>query len=381
MVFTMKICIITNAHQSKDVRLYYKVARSLAKVSQVYLLCPAGVQQQSSNPYQIVVEGENSWSTLYHLYNAAAKIKPDMVICVEPLTVLVGIVLKKRLKCALLVDIHEFYAEAFGERFSFPFSLLMKSLYRAAERYLNSFTDAAIGVSSEVLAAALPARYGKPTLALPNYPVRSVWEYDQDVPAELEVLCNTNFDLIYIGGLTRGRGIYQILQMTSLLKKRYPNLKVLLVGRFRSAESRDKFNAKVTLLNLQGIIYYQEWIPAEKIGLLLKRCRVGLWTFDPRNRRMKRALPLKVLEYLAAGLPVLSTKSTLMKELLEKHQIGIICDYNPSSMAKAARKLLELPEAEYQAMRQRALNLIDTRYNWEALEDTLIELIHAYIIS
>lgn len=381
MVSIMKICILTNAHKSKDVRLYYKVARSLAKVSQVYLLCPYGVQQQRSNPYQIVVEGESSWSTLYHLYQAAVKIKPDMVICVEPLTVLVGIVLKKRLKCALLVDIHEFYAEAFGERFSFPFSLIMKALYRAGENYLNSFTDAAIGVSAEVLATSLPFRYGKPTLVLPNYPVRNVWDYDCDVPAELEVVCNTNFDLVYIGGLTRGRGLFQILKMVSLLRKHYPSLKVLLAGRFHNPDDEGKFNTKVAFLNLQGVIYYQEWIPAEKIGLLLKRCKVGLWTFDPRNRRMKRALPLKVLEYLAAGLPVLSTKSMLMKELIEKNDVGAVCDYNPSSMAKAARKLLELPADKYAAMQKRAVELVDSRYNWEALEDGLIELIHAFIIS
>lgn len=377
----MKICILTNAHPSKDVRLYYKIAHTLAKIAQVYLLCPSGIQQKSVNPYQIVVRGENSWSTLRHLYDAALKIKPEMVICVEPLTVAVGILLKKRLKCALLVDIHEFYSQAFGERFHFPFSYIMRAMYRLGENYLNSFTDAAIGVSAEVLATALPFKYGKPTLVLPNYPVRSVWDYDCDVPAELEVICNTSFDLIYIGGLTRGRGIFHILQMVALLRKRYPSLKVLIVGRFHSPEDESEFNAKVISLNLQSIIYYQEWIPAEKIGILLKRCRVGLWTFDPRNRRMKRALPLKVLEYLAAGLPVLSSKSTLMRELIEKNKVGIVCDYNPSSMAKAARKLLELPEAEYQAMQERALQLIDSRYNWEILEDSLVELIQAYIIS
>lgn len=377
----MKICILTNAHHSKDVRLYYKISRTLAKIAQVYLLCPAGIQQKSVNPYQIVVKGENSWSTLKHLYNAALKIKPDMVICVEPLTVAVGILLKKRLKCALLVDVHEFYAQAFGERFRFPLSFIMRGMYRLGENYLNSFTDAALGVSSEVLAAALPFKYGKPTLVLPNYPVRNVWDYNSDIPAELQVICNTSFDLIYIGGLTRGRGIFHILQMAALLRKRYPSLKILLVGRFESPEAESEFNAKVIALNLQSLIYYQEWIPAENIGILLKRCKVGLWTYDPRNRRMKRALPLKVLEYLAAGLPVLSTKSTLMKELVEKNRVGILCDYNPSSMAKAARKLLEMPAEEYEAMQERALHLIDSRYNWEILEDSLVELIQAYIIS
>lgn len=379
--FIMKICILTNAHQSKDVRLYYKISHSLAKIAQVYLLCPSGIQQKSVNPYQIVVKGESSWNTLIRLYKNALKLKPDLVICVEPLTLLVGILLKKRVNCFLIVDIHEFFADAFAERFRFPLSLFMKSFYKAAERFLNSFTDAAMGVSAEVLASALPFGYAKPSLALPNYPVRHVWDHDCDVPAELEVICSTSFDLVYIGGLTQGRGIFHILQMAALLKKHFPQLKVLMVGRFQNTDDQKSFQAKINSLNLQSHIYYQEWVPAEKIGILLKRCKVGLWTFDPRNRRMKRALPLKVLEYFAAGLPVLSTKSALMRELIEKNNVGAICDFKPTSMAQEARKLLQMPKDEYVTMQDRALELIDQRYNWEALEGSLIELIYHFVLS
>ncbi len=375
----MKICIITNSHQSKDVRLYYKIAHSLAKIAQVYLLCPSGVQQSIHNPYQIVVEGESSWANLRHLYKAALKLKPDMVVCVEPLTLVIGWLLKKRLRCTLMVDIHEYFADAFAEHYRFPISLFMRELYRVAEQLLTSLTDAAIGVSAEVLAQALPHHYHKPALALPNYPVRHVWDYDCEIPSELEVVCNTSFDLIYIGGLTSGRGIYQILHMTAILRKKYPRIKLLLVGKFHNVEDQKLFHAKINSLNLHSHIYYQEWVPAEKVGLLLKRCKVGLWIFDPRNRRMKRALPLKVLEYFAAGLPVLSTKSSNMRELIDKNKVGYLCDYNPSSMAKEAQKLLELPKDEYQAMQSRALELIDLRYNWEAIEPSLLSLVQSFM--
>jgi len=371
----MKICIVTNSHHSTDVRLYYKMALSLAKLGQVYLICTSGVRQHSTNPYQIVVDSESPRAALRQLYKEALRLRPDLVICVEPLTMLVGISLRKRLGCRLIMDIHEFFADAFGERFHPPFSWLMKLLYLMAERWLAGKADACIGVSEEILDQAVPGRKRKQAVAIPNFPVKNVWDYNCETPSELSLLCETNFDLIYIGGLTRDRGILRILQAISILRRDFPRLNVLILGKFHDPGVEKDFNTLVNDLNLTGIVYYQSWIPAEKIGLLLKRSRVGLWTFNPQSRRMGRAVPLKVLEYFAAGLPVVSTKTRLMRDLVEKNGIGELCEYNSQSIAKAAHKLLSLPEPEYKAMRDRAVDLIESRYNWEAVEPLLFDLI------
>lgn len=370
----MKICIITNSHHSTDVRLYYKMALSLAKLGQVYLICTSGVRQHSVNPYQMVVDAESPRAALRQLYKEAVLLRPDLVICVEPLTVPVGMMLRKRLGCRLIFDIHEFFADAFAERFSPPFSWLMKLLYLIVERWLASRADACTGVSEKILDQAVPRRKRKAALVIPNYPVKHVWDYNCETPAELSLLCETDFDLIYIGGLTRDRGILRILQAVALLRRDYPRLNVLILGKFHDPQVEKEFNDCVNDLNLTGIIYYQSWIPAEKIGLLLKRSRVGLWTFNPQSRRMRRAIPLKVLEYFAAGLPVVSTRTPLMKDLVESNGVGELCEYNSQSIAAAVRKILGMPRAQYEALRARAVDLVESRYNWEAVEPQLLEL-------
>lgn len=134
----MKICIVSNSHHTTDVRLYYKMGLSLKKLGKVYLICTSGVRNSTINPYQLVVDTESQWNALRLLYEEAKRIRPDIVICVEPLTVFVGLALRRKLGTRVVFDVHEFFPDAFAERFHPPFSWLAKYLYLGLERWLQS---------------------------------------------------------------------------------------------------------------------------------------------------------------------------------------------------------------------------------------------------
>ena len=375
----MKICILSNSHPSNDVRLYYKLAHSLAKLGEVHLITTIGVSNNTVNPYQETVNSESKWGSLSLLFRAASKYKPQLVICVEPVTVLVGMLLRMRFKSKLIFDVHEFFPDAFAERFPFPFNLPAKHLYLLCERWLERRVQLTIGVNRAVLKELVPAsRLGK-ALYLPNYPVKNVWDLSCEVPGGIGDLCEMSFDLIYVGGLNADRGIFKLLKVISRIKSEFPNLTVLIVGKFFAKDAQQRFNSDVTNYNLNKHIYYQEWIPAEKIGLLLRRSRFGLWLFNPRNRRMGKAMPLKVLEYLAAGLPVITIKTPLMSALIEKNGLGAVSIYQSRPIAKALGELLKLDKAAYRAMSKRCSDIAETRFNWEAVEPELLAAVSALL--
>jgi len=371
----MKICIISNSHLSNDVRLYYKLAISLAKRHEVYVITTNGVVNDQHNPYQLVVDSESPHRALRCLQARVRQLKPELLICVEPLTLLVARNLKKKLGLKVIFDVHEFFAYAFAERFPllirYPFFLA----YQLGLKYLMRIADGVFTVNREVARQLLGKNADQKALVLPNYPVRHVWDYVCDVPGALEQVCQMNFDLIYIGGLTSDRGVFKILKVASLLKHDFPRLKILILGKFFSPETEKQFNQSINSFNLNAIIYYHEWIPAEKIGLLLKRCKFGLWLFNAHSRRLKQTTPLKVLEYLAAGLPVITVKTPLMKALIEHNGLGICSGLQARSMAKATAKLLNLSNSEYKAMSDKCLEISDTRFNWEAMEPQLFSAI------
>jgi len=372
----MKICIISNSHPTNDVRLFYKLGISLKQLGEVYVISTNGMVNSSTNPYQVVVDANSPIKALPQLYHEVKAIKPDLLICVEPLTMIVGIILKKQLKLRLIMDIHEFFADAHAERSFWLWRPVVKALYLGLERFLAGRAHAVTSVNQEVLNQLLGSRaHDERYLVLPNYPVRNVWDYQCDVPGALEQLCEMSFDLIYAGGLTRDRGIFKILKVASILKSRYPRLTILILGKFHDPTVEAEFHRSINSYNLNAIIFYQEWIPAEKIGLLLKRSRFGLWLFNPKVKRISLATPLKVLEYLAAGLPVISIKTPLMKSLIEHNQLGTLSSYHTLDIANAISRMLDLPPNEYETMSKRCEEIAETRFNWESLEPKLFDLI------
>lgn len=371
----MKICIVSNSHSTNDVRLYYKLARSLAKSHEVWLITSNGVVNKTQNPYQIVVDTDSRWWAIWQIQAKVRKIKPDLLICVEPLTLLIGKFLKNRLNLKVIFDIHEFYAEAFSERFPLLLRYLAKHCYHLLLRSLQRSADGVFAVNQEILNQTIGGNAGSRALVLPNYPVKNVWDYECNIPGSLAQLCDMHFDLIYIGGLTVNRGVLKILKMASILKLEFPALKILILGKFFSPLVEKEFTASIDSYNLNAVIYYQEWIPAEKIGLLLKRSRFGLWFFNPKIDRLRLSTPLKVLEYLAAGLPIITVKTEIMKALVEYNHLGICTGYQSKKLAEATAKMLRLSEAEYENMSARCLKLTASKFNWEAMEPQLFAAI------
>ncbi|MDD2332348.1 MAG: hypothetical protein PHI68_06835, partial [Candidatus Cloacimonetes bacterium] len=198
----MNICLITNSHPSNDIRLYYKIAKSLAKIGDTYLMASHGVSQMDTNPYQIVVSTESQWFALYKLYHKALKLKPAIVICVEPLTLFVGLALKRKCQSRLVFDVHEFFADAFAERVPALFRYPAYLAYLGAERWLQSKADYTIAVNELILRQLSPSGIKANMLSLPNYPVKNVWDDICEIPSSIHPIYRMNFDLIYIGGLT-----------------------------------------------------------------------------------------------------------------------------------------------------------------------------------
>ncbi len=91
----MKICIVSNAHPTNDVRLYYKLGISLAKKYETYIITTNGVVNNTHNPYQMVVDVSSRWYAIWHLGKKIKELQPELLICVEPLTLLIAWAIKK----------------------------------------------------------------------------------------------------------------------------------------------------------------------------------------------------------------------------------------------------------------------------------------------
>ena len=411
------ICIISNSHSTNDVRLYHKLAKSLCRIATVYVLGARGVgsmmesyiEEKTSpeedigtvKPTRIIVSGLTPHLRLFSLYRQAKKLKPDLIICVEPLTMLVGLKLRKTIGCKLCYDVHEYYTSAHGERYSFPFNYLIGGLYYVFEHTLQEKMDLTLAVNDDIYRifnlkslaevkqekAAVKSFVNKmlaPSshlgLVLPNFPSSSIWKDDLKSCGISGLLPRIKFDIVYLGGLTEQRGIIKLLQVIKILRKKRSQIRALFVGPFFSEAFKNKFFTYIMDNNLNPNIYWRDTVPHDKVCAVLKQVKIGLSVLHPSYKRYKKALPLKVLEYLSVGLPVVANDFPLIREIVEKHNLGYCVPFHSNDIAEAVEKLLVMTAEEKEAMSQRCRDTIQKHFMWTTVEPALLDAVN-YVLN
>jgi glycosyltransferase involved in cell wall biosynthesis len=104
------------------------------------------------------------------------------------------------------------------------------------------------------------------------------------------------------------------------------------------------------------------WLDRTELAQLLELSHVGL----APHRMKTEALPNKVFEYLAAGLPLLSSLHGEPERLIRDEQIG--CNYKSGDVRQFVKLALWFAAnpAERTAMRERAVAVANTQYRNEA---------------
>jgi glycosyltransferase involved in cell wall biosynthesis len=87
--------------------------------------------------------------------------------------------------------------------------------------------------------------------------------------------------------------------------------------------------------------------------------------------------PVKLFEYMAAGIPVIASDFPLWRGIIDSVRCGILVDpYDPAAIANAINYLLTHDE-EAEEMGRRGRLAVEQRFNWKIEEQKLLGLYHA----
>ncbi len=174
------------------------------------------------------------------------------------------------------------------------------------------------------------------------------------------------FNLIYVGGLTEIRGVTQMIQSLEYITKK---VKLTLCGKFYPAIYEEQVRS------LRGFekVEYSGWIDPNDILHKMIQSDAGIVCVHPITNYLT-ALPVKLFEYMAAGLPVITSNFPLWKEIVEGNKCGICVDpLNPKEIAEAIEYLIEHPELR-KKMEENGRKAVVERYNWENEERKLLAI-------
>lgn len=128
--------------------------------------------------------------------------------------------------------------------------------------------------------------------------------------------------------------------------------------------------APEVLQELQGLpgwsrVEHHQWQTRPEVARHLDRARAGMIVIHPTGNYVE-SYPVKVFEYMAAGLPIIASDFRLWREMFGDAGCAIFVDpLDPGAVAAAMQWILDNPE-EAERMGARGRAAVHQRFNWNA---------------
>jgi glycosyltransferase involved in cell wall biosynthesis len=187
------------------------------------------------------------------------------------------------------------------------------------------------------------------TIDINNYPILD--EFDH-----CHAWDDKSFTVCYVGNITVMRGIRELIKACSLLRS---PVMLTLAGTFETPA----LAAEVAM--------HPGWRRVKAVGHLdraavrdvMANSMAGLVTLHPQRNYID-ALPVKMFEYMAAGIPVIASDFPLWREIIETNTCGVCVDpLDPAAISEAIDFLITHP-AEAKKMGDNGRQAVMGKYNW-----------------
>jgi len=360
-------CILSCVHIALDNRVFYREARSLQQAGYRVTLIAVHPRDEVKEGIQILaLPRVRRWQRpllWLRLLRLALGTRADIYHFHDPELLLVTPWLRLLSGKPCIYDIHESYPEFVEVKEYLPRWLrgIVAWTLSRVEPVLARLQSGLIFSDEQIAGAFAGVRRPKETLY--NLPERSFVEAGtaathDDVPREPVVL--------YLGGMERNRGSSLMVQAFRLVHKELPEARLLVVGHFEPAELEGEIRADAERLGVADALQITGRVPFEEIGGYLARSAVG-WVPWQAVEKNEKNVPTKLFEYMAYGLPVVSSDLASTRPFVRDGENGyLVAPAEPQAHAEAILHLLRDPEAA-RSMGLRGQSLVQAEWNWDEM--------------
>jgi glycosyltransferase involved in cell wall biosynthesis len=142
--------------------------------------------------------------------------------------------------------------------------------------------------------------------------------------------------ILYVGTFAEWQGLDDLLSAVALLVPRGPLL-VRIVGRARKRQRRH-LEKRIAKLGLDGVATVEPPLPHDDVPALIRGADICVAPLELGERNVTQGCcPLKILEYLASGRPVVATNLPVVRELVREEAEALL--FTPGKPADLARQL------------------------------------------
>lgn len=183
-------------------------------------------------------------------------------------------------------------------------------------------------------------------------------------PPQLLLSGSTPPTVVFLGSFRAWHGVLDFVKAAAMLLALGRECQFLLVG-----DGPERAAAERLAAAWPGRFTFTGAVPYEQVPALLARASAGVAPFNTAPHPALRAAgffwsPLKIYEYMAAGLPVVTANIHPLGEVVRDGQEGLLyAEGDVAGLADAIGRLLDDP-AGARAMGLRARARVAERYSW-----------------
>lgn len=185
--------------------------------------------------------------------------------------------------------------------------------------------------------------------------------------------------LLYVGTLADWQGLDIIVKALPKILESQP-VKLHIVGRGRSRQ-RKALAKQIRKLGLEEHVIVQPAVPHHEIPSLIAGADICVAPLALNDRNVTQgACPIKILEYMAAGRPLLASNMPIVRELVREDVDGLLFSPNdPEDLARQAVQLLKNMELS-QRLAESAAAHVREKFTWHESQKKLGKVVEKLLI-
>lgn len=265
----------------------------------------------------------------------------------------------------IILDMHDVMTSTFDIKFSGFSKKVIRSIILLQSKISLLFSSALICVNkSQLKYVEDEGLKCKNTLIILNLPYGKFFSLRKSEPN------NEYFRLIYHGTITERLGLDIIVKAVEIASQSI-RVKLTLIGEGELKTSLIRYCEERKLLN--DIVIFKPFIKVENLQKEIEKHDCGVIGNRKSELTDKIMLPVKMMEYLAVGLPVVAPDLQVIKDHFEE---DIVMYYTSDDIAGLAERIILFSKnaelrKEFVNKSKRFFDL----YNWDKQEKKYVELI------
>ena len=212
----------------------------------------------------------------------------------------------KLMGARIILDIHDILPEFYCQKFNKSMDTLLAKLLLWVERVSVKFSDHII-VANDIWREKIITRNelspDKCTTLL-NYPNMKFFNQQTPRPA------NEIFKIIYPGTISHLHGLDIAIRALAIAKKEIPKILLDIYTRANNLNYYDYLKELINQLGLNDNVKFYDPVPVEELNKIYNNADIGI---VPKRGGVfaGEAFSTKILEYMAAGIPIIASKTRI----------------------------------------------------------------------